>query len=240
MDEYIPVDLLASLTGSRVRADVLAALFGARARPWKTMELGRVTRRPHQLVSREVHRLVTAGVLRARIFDGKRHYEPDPDAPVARELVGLVRQTRGRIPRIRRVVVALRSRAIVWAVSGRVAEVAAKDNARARSILFVLTGAPKALVRVQLADVMPEDMELQCMSIREWIARLEKGDVLLRRARRARKLWILGRWEDLVARERATLEARRLLRSALTNWREELSDDWDEDWDPFAPAPGEA
>jgi len=158
MDEYIPVDLLASLTGSRVRADVLAALFGARARPWKTMELGRVTRRPHQLVSREVHRLVTAGVLRARIFDGKRHYEPDPDAPVARELVGLVRQTRGRIPRIRRVVVALRSRAIVWAVSGRVAEVAAKDNARARSILFVLTGAPKALVRVQLADVMPEDV----------------------------------------------------------------------------------
>lgn len=78
------------------------------------------------------------------------------------------------------------------------------------------------------------------MSIREWVARLEKGDVYLRRARRARKLWVLGSWEELVAGERAELESKRLVSSARRNWREELSDEWDEDWDPFAPIPGPA
>lgn len=70
------------------------------------------------------------------------------------------------------------------------------------------------------------------MSLREWIARLEKGDVDLRRARRARKLWILGSWDELVERERAQLESTRTLKRVLANWREELSDEWDEEWDP--------
>ncbi len=76
------------------------------------------------------------------------------------------------------------------------------------------------------------------MSLREWVARLEKGELFLRHARRVRKLWVLGSWEALVSRERAELESKRLLRSVVGNWREELSDEWDEDWDPFAPLPG--
>ena len=70
------------------------------------------------------------------------------------------------------------------------------------------------------------------MSAREWVARLDKGDVLLRHARRARKIWVLGSWSELVAKERAVIESRRTLEHAIANWREELSDDWDDEWDP--------
>jgi hypothetical protein len=80
-------------------------------------------------------------------------------------------------------------------------------------------------------------MEIQCMSMHEWVVRLQKGDVFLRRARRARKLWILGSWDELTAREQTEMESRRLLRFAVANWREELSDEWDEEWDPFRTIP---
>ncbi|MBI2324268.1 MAG: hypothetical protein HYY42_05335 [Chloroflexi bacterium] len=232
------MDLLGSLTGSRVRADVLAALFGARRRPWRPAELGRLTRRPHQLIVRELRRLATAGLLRTAVLDGKRHYEPDPDGPVVRELARLILQTRGRVPRIRHVLVGLRTRTIAWAVAGSAVPGTGSVTSTRGSALIVLTSAPRSLVRVQLANVADRDMEIHCMSVREWVARLEKGDVFLRRARRARKLWVLGGRDDLVSRERAEIESKKLLRSTRGNWREELSDEWDEDWDPFAPVFG--
>lgn len=183
---------------------------------------------------RELKRLASAGMIRVRVADGQRIYEADPGAPVVRELSRLVRQTRGRLPRIRQALVALRSPTLAWVI-------AATDSGRhERSDLIVLTGAPKSLVRVQLADLLDRETKLHCMSPREWVARLEKGDVFLRHARRVRKVWVLGSWGSLVSRERAELESKRLLRSAVANWREELSDEWDEDWDPFAPPPARA
>jgi hypothetical protein len=92
------------------------------------------------------------------------------------------------------------------------------------------------MVRVQLADLLDGSTDIHCMSAREWVTRLDKGDVFLLRARRARKIWVLGRTEELLARERAELESSRLLRSVRSNWREELSDEWDDEWDPFAAA----
>lgn len=232
------MDILAALIGSRVRADLIAALFGARARTWKPFELEHATGRPHSPIYRELRRLAAAGLLRTSVREGRQAYEPVAEGPVGRELTRLVLQTRGRIPRIRHALVQLRSRTTAWAVSGSTAVVG--PRAQRRATVVALTSAPRALVRVQLTKVLGSDLDLHCMSTREWVARLEKGDVVLRQLRAARKLWILGSWEDLVARETAELESKKLLRTVRRNWREELSDEWDEDWDPFAPAPGAA
>lgn len=230
------MDILSALTGSRVRADVVAALFGVDRRAWKVMELERATRRSHSPLHRELARLVKAGLLRTSVHDGRRHFEPDPDGPVARELTRIVRQTRGRIPRIRHALIALRSPTVAWVVAPRADPVPA---GRGRRIdLLVVTGAPRSLVRVQLAHLLTPEIELHCMSIHEWVARLDKNDLFLRRARRTAKLWVLGSWETLLARERAQIESKRLLRAVTAKWHEELSDEWDEDWDPFAPLPG--
>jgi hypothetical protein len=198
------------------------------------MELERATRRGHSPLKRELKRLVSAGLLRTRVSDGKRLYEPNEDGPVAREVARLVRQTRGRVPRIRHALIQLRSRTIAWVIAAGFAD---PDGARsAQRTLVVVTSAPKSLVRVQLSGLCP-GMEIQCMSMHEWVVRLQKGDVFLRRARRARKLWILGSWDELTAREQTEMESRRLLRFAVANWREELSDEWDEEWDPFRTIP---
>ena len=104
----------------------------------------------------------------------------------------------------------------------------------------MLTTAPKSLVRLQLAKLTDPSTDLHVMSVNEWVTRLDKGDVFLRRARRARKLWIVGNWDELTRRERAEIESKKLLQVVRRNWREELSDEWDEDWDPAAAVPGMA
>lgn len=227
------VDILSAIIGSRVRADVLAVLFGSAPRSWDPADLGRAARHPRQAVARELQRLVAAGVVRTWISDRRRRYDPELNGPASRELAGFVRQTRGRIPKIRHALVALRSRTIAWVVAASVFAGRA-ERARHDGSLIVLTAAPRSLVRVQLADVVSDSTEIQSMSVPEWVARLNKGDVLLRRARRARKLWVVGSWDELVSRERTELESKRILQAAMTNWKEELSDEWDEDWDPFA------
>lgn len=216
---------------------MLAAVFGGRWRPWKPIELERVIRRPHSPIYRELHRLAKAGLLRMTLDSGRRQYEPDPEGPIGRELTRLVLQTRGRVPKIRHALVQLRSRTIAWAVRGSLGQHDGRARA-GRNAVIVLTSVPKSLVRVQLANVVDPATEIHCMSVGEWVSRLDKGDAFLGRARRARKLWILGNWEELTARERAELESRKLVQAVRRNWRDELSDEWDEDWDPFAPVPG--
>jgi hypothetical protein len=71
------------------------------------------------------------------------------------------------------------------------------------------------------------------MSPAEWMARLQKSEIFARRARRSRKVWVVGSWRELVGCERRYLETKRTLAAAMANWREELSDEWDEDFDPF-------
>lgn len=235
------MDLLSSITGSRVRADVLAALFASERRSHGASELGRWMRLPRQLVHRELKRLAAAGVVRVSKAAGRRQYERDVDTPVARELVRLIRQTRGRIPRIRHALVSLRSPSLAWLVAAPAgAAIGSGRRGERTAHLFVLTGAPRSLVRVQLANIVDRTTEVHSMSVREWVARLEKGDVLLRDVRRGQKLWVLGSWETLLAREHVELGAKHRSRSAVANWRGEPSDEWDEDWDPFAPVPGPA
>jgi len=140
-----------------------------------------------------------------------------------------VRQTRGRIPLIRRALIALRTPTLAWALPS------SRPEGTRHLDLVILSAAPKSLVRVQLADLVARDCQVHCMSVREWVTRLDKGDVDLRRLRRARKLWIRGSWEELLAAERGVIESKRLLQRVTANWQEELSDDWDDQWDPFQP-----
>jgi hypothetical protein len=213
---------------------MLAALFGSTPRKFGLRDLGRAARRPHQVVEPHLRRLVEIGLVRASVADGRRKYEPDVSAPAAREIAGLVRQTRGRVPLIRKALLALRTPTLAWVLplgSGSPGPVR-----EPRFELVVLTSAPRSLVRVQLADLVGRECQLHCVSIREWVARLEKGDVDMRRVRRSRKLWIRGSWDELIASERTVIESRRNLQRARSNWQDELSDDWDDAWEPFGNA----
>jgi hypothetical protein len=88
-------------------------------------------------------------------------------------------------------------------------------------------------------DMMRHRLVIDSMSIDEWVTRLEKREMRLLAIRRAQRLWLLGDTEALRRLERNEIEARRTLKHAIENWREELSDEWDEDFDPFARGWGE-
>lgn len=227
---------MAAVTGSGVRADVLAILHADPTKVWTSSEVGRAAGRRQHVVERELRRLAGLGLVRVTSADNKRLYSADLRDPVARCLARFVWQTRGRIPLVRGALERLRSPVLSWASNSRVERVrTSKRGVRSALLdLLILTAAPRSLVRIQLTGLIGPEVTLHCMSVREWLTRLEKGDVFIRRARRARKQWIVGSWEELVQRERAQLESTRSLKAAVANWRDELSDEWDEEWDPMS------
>ncbi|OGN86599.1 MAG: hypothetical protein A2082_05545 [Chloroflexi bacterium GWC2_70_10] len=233
----VHIDILSAVIGSRVRADVLAVLHSDPTKVWTAMQIAAAMRRRTYVVERELRRLRASGLIRAVPADHKRLYSAEPLDPVARDLARFVRQTRGAVPAIRKALGALRSPVLAWLTSSTAALMDAPAPS-ARSALITLTSAPRSLVKIQLEGALEPQTKVHCMSLREWITRLDKGDLTLRRLRRGRKQWIIGSWGELVERERSQLQSTRTLRIALQDWREELSDEWDEDWDPVAGSSG--
>ncbi len=239
------IDPLSSLLTSEPRARILEALFASPGRIWRPAELARIAEQNKEVVRKEIQRLVAASVLSETLLDGGRGYRIDLSEPTTRDLGRYVQQTRGRVPAIRAALRALHVPTIAWAVGARRARSRATRPPRSNGHsprnneldLIVLTSAPRPLVTVQLSGPLTDPIGLTVMSISEWVKSIEGGDAFLLSCRRARKLWVLGSWDELVRRERADVEMRNTLKAALANWREELSDEWDEDWDPAAAAP---
>lgn len=224
-------DALYSLTGSQARADFLGALFTQRSRLWSPPELGRVTGHPHQTAYLELQRLADAGLVRVTVVEGRRQYEPETEDPVARELARFLMQTRGAIPAVRAAVESLPLRTLAWLS----ADEPYMDRARSPGrVLVALTSVPKRIVHQRLAASVPNGVEVHPISMAEWVTRLQRRELFARRARRGAKIWVVGSPGQLIRWEQAHLASRTTLRNALDKWREELSDEWDGDWDPMA------
>lgn len=233
--DLVHIDTLSAVIGSRVRADVLAVLHRDPTRVWTALQIASLTGRRTFVVERELQRLQAGGLIRAVPSGQQKLYSAEGHDPVARDLGRFVRQTRGPVPAIRRALEELRSPVLSWITSAG-APLGNPQRGSAEPGLVALTSAPRPLVKIQLEGTVEPQAKVHSMSIREWVTRLDKGDLGLRRLRRGRKQWVIGSWSELVQREREQIQSAQILRSALGNWREELSDEWDEDWDP-APDP---
>lgn len=227
------MDALHGILGSELRSDVLAALFSDDTRTWRLNELSKAAKRPPPNVLRELEWLADVGIVSLRLLDGKRAYDVDLTSPLARQLGQFVRQARGCVPDMRQALQRLSLPVTAWLTRAAPVPSGSAATDAPRSDLIVLSYAPRSLIQLHLANVVGRDIRMFPMSVAEWMARLQKGEVVARRARRARKLWVVGSWEELVRLERHHLESKRTLQAAMTDWREDLSDEWDEDWDPF-------
>ncbi len=233
-------DVLLTVTGSRARAAILAGLFAAAPRWWGPSEIARASGQPHQTASAELRRLRAVGLVRLAEMSGRDRYYPETEDPIAVELARFIRQTRGRIPALRAALESFESPSIAW-----ITEVPASASSKvvrsgggspdSRAELFVLTSVPTRLIRAHLLASGGADLGVQAMSAAEWVARLARRDVLVHVARRASKTWVRGSSGELIRWERAQRDARTTLSRAVANWRDELSDAWDEDWDPTIP-----
>jgi hypothetical protein len=66
----------------------------------------------------------------------------------------------------------------------------------------------------------------------EWVARLDKRELTVLRLRRRPKLWLRGDSFALHEMERRQREGKQLIQQAIALGLD-LTDDWDEDFDPF-------
>lgn len=227
------------MTGSRVRAAVLEELFGEAARPRSVSSLARIAGARHFAVQKELARLRAAGVIRERPLERKAGplYEADPRSPGHLELCRYFRVTGGTPARIREAIALLDPVQLAW-VYGPYAE----GTPGPAPICVVSISREPRRVREAIRGVEcppGRPLVVDAVSIAEWTYRLERRELRVLAIRRAPRLWLIGDPTELRRRERSEIASRKSRQDAIRNWREELSDDWDENFDPYAPAWGE-
>lgn len=222
-----------AIAGSRSRAAILAQLFGDDALPRSVTELARAAGLSHSAMHNEVSALLAAGVIRRRPGDRRPKYVADRSFPAAVEISRVVCLLAGTAARLREAAAAVDARSLVW-IHGPYAEL---PSVNASLRIAAITEERRALrSALEGAAVHPRRRpSIDVMSIAEWVVRLRQRDMRLLAIRRAQRLWVLGDGDQLRRQERGEMEARDILKRAIANWREELSDEWDEDFDPDAP-----
>ena len=228
------------IAGSRCRAAILSALFGEDAHAYSLSDLSRRSGLRHSAVLRELTRLVRSGLVRRWTWDDtdpSPKYEADRSSPGYQELRRLVLVRTGRAARIRESLAAADARQLAW-IHGPYAELMLPfaHGLRVVAITRVQREVRDALRRAE--ERIHRRIAADVMSIEEWTSRLQSRDMRLLSVRRAQRLWLLGDGEALRRAERTAIVSRSALKNAIENWREELSDEWDEDFDPSRRAPG--
>lgn len=181
---------------------------------------------------------MAAGLVREIRTPGRRlglRYQADPSAPGYLELRRFALVTIGIGARIRAVVAGIDPRALAW--------LHGPDTERADRIIRVRVAVITSSARRMRQELLSTELEplqtlvLDAMSIAEWVTRLQRREMRLLAIRRAQRLWLLGDGQRLRRYERSEIDSRETLKRVIANWREELSDGWDEDYDPSLPGP---
>ena len=81
---------------------VLALLYGQPERTFYTKEILRLTGMGVATIKRELDRMLAAGILRMTRIGNQHHYQANPQCPIYRELLGIVKKTFGVAEVIRR------------------------------------------------------------------------------------------------------------------------------------------
>lgn len=189
----------------------------------------------HSPVQRELKRLMAEGLVRRRPSHGRQgtRYMADPSAHGYLELRRLVLVTTGLGARIGEVVDRIDPHALVW-LHGPYTEEAAPLIAP--RVVALTAEARQVRRQLQALEMEPgRRLILDVMSTDEWSFRVERREMRALAIRRSQRLWLRGDGNALRRAERWSTDSRRSAREAIRNWREELSDEWDEDFDPDAP-----
>lgn len=224
--------MLPSITGSRARAAILIELFGDDPRHRSISDLARAAGIRPSAAAREVRRLVASGL--AMNADPARRQGARYRAgefPGHLELRRFVLATHGHAARIRAALAPLDPRQLAW-VHGRYAQ--GQPIPRQIRVAVICREPRDARARLgPLADGLGYQILVDAMRISESVVRLQKREMRVIAIRRAPRLWLIGDDEQLRRREHSEAQDRAALKAAIANWREELSDEWDEDYDPF-------
>jgi predicted nucleotidyltransferase/DNA-binding transcriptional ArsR family regulator len=184
---------------TKTQQRVLSLLYGKPDKSFYTNEIVRLADMGRGTISRELGRLVSAGLLVVSREGNQRHYRANPDNPVYNELVGIVRKTFGIADVIRAALVPVGDQ-IDWAfVYGSIAKgedtsssdidlLVATESLAYADVMNVLTGAEQLLDR----PINPS-----IYTIRQIKNKVRDKNAFLSRVMKQPKLWVKGSEDDI-------------------------------------------
>ena len=195
----MPTTAIGDALFTKTQQRVLGLLYGKPDRSFYTNEIVRWADMGRGTISRELSRLVSAGLLVASREGNQHHYRANPDNPVYRELVGIVRKTFG-IADVIRAALAQVDDQVNWAfVYGSIAK--GEDSASSDIDLLVVT---ESLAYTDLMKILADAEQLLDRPINPSIYTIEQikdkvheRNTFLCRVMEQPKLWVKGSEDDI-------------------------------------------
>jgi len=184
---------------TKTQQRVLGLLYGRPDKSFYTNEIVRRAAIGRGTISRELERLVSAGLLLVSHEGNQRHYRANPDSPVYHELLNIVKKTFGIADVIREALEPLDSQIEFTFIYGSIAkgeETATSDidllviseSLKYADVMQALTSAGQTLGRTINPSIYTK------AQIRK---RLREKNAFVTRIMEQRKLWVKGGEDDI-------------------------------------------
>ena len=183
---------------TKTQQKVLGLLFGKPDKRFYTNEIMRWASMGRGTVSRELDRLVNAGLLSITKQGNQIYYQANASNPVYEELVGIVKKTFGVADQIRDMLIPLGENIELAFIYGSIAKGTERNTS---DIDLMLVGKDLSYGRVVEA-LLPLEESLQrtinptIYDKKEFVARLENGDSFVTRVMEQPKIIIKGSEDD--------------------------------------------
>jgi uncharacterized protein len=184
---------------TKTQQKVLGLLFGKPDRSFYTNEIMRWAAMGRGTVSRELERLVSAGLLTAVKAGNQNHYQANADSPVFKELVSIVRKTFGIADEIRAALMPLGDNIELAFIYGSISK---GVDTKASDIDLMLIGKGLSYGGVMVL-LMPLEEDLQrsihptLYEKKDFIAKIKANNSFVNRVMEQPKIMIKGNDDDI-------------------------------------------
>ena len=184
---------------TKTQQRVLGLLYGKPQQSFYTNEIVRWADMGRGTISRELERLVSAGLLKVRHEGNQHYYSANPNNPVYSELVNIVRKTFGIADVIREALMAVYEQIDLAFIYGSIAKkeetpssdidlLVISDSLAYTDLMTVLAGAESSLAR----PVNPS-----IYTVEQIKDKLLQENAFLTRVMEQPKLWVKGSDDDI-------------------------------------------
>ena len=194
-----PVNSIGDALFTKTQQKVLALLFAKPDERFYTNEIMRWAAIGRGTVSRELNRLVSAGVLTSTKEGNQIHYQANPICPIYEELTSIVRKTFGVSDVLRQALRPIENKIELAFIYGSIAK---GGNVKSSDIDLLLVGQELSYVDV-IGYLLPLESSLKrsinptIFEKHELIEKLNSASSFLSRVIEQPKIWIIGGEDDL-------------------------------------------
>ena len=179
---------------TKTQQKVLGLLFAKPDKSFYTNEIMRWASMGRGTVSRELNRLVAAGLLTATRGGNQIHYQANPDCPVYNEMVSIVRKTFGVADGIRLALEPLDEQIDLAFIYGSIAR---GTDTKSSDIDLMLVGDELSYgdvteVLLPLEEMLQRSINPTIFNKQDFIAKLNAGSSFLSRVMEQPKILIKG------------------------------------------------